>query len=70
MATLAMRRSRLARNELLREVWGYENGTFTRTLDAHVARLRRKLKENPKHPEQSVLDAEKTVAHGTRLARK
>ncbi|MGC2196419.1 MAG: response regulator transcription factor [Terriglobales bacterium] len=41
----------LARDELLREVWGYEAGTFTRTVDVHVAELRRKLETNPKHPE-------------------
>ncbi len=41
----------LARDELLREVWGYEAGTFTRTVDVHVAELRRKLEKNPKHPE-------------------
>lgn len=40
----------LARDELLHEVWGYEAGTFTRTVDAHVAGLRRKLEENPKRP--------------------
>ena len=41
----------LTRNEILREVWGYEAGMFTRTVDIHVAKLRRKLEENPKRPE-------------------
>jgi DNA-binding response OmpR family regulator len=41
----------LARDELLREVWGYGAGTSTRTADVHVARLRRKLEKNPKRPE-------------------
>ncbi|HMK23794.1 MAG TPA: response regulator transcription factor [Terriglobales bacterium] len=41
----------LARDELLREVWGYGAGTSTRTVDVHVARLRRKLEKNPKRPE-------------------
>jgi len=41
----------LAREELLREVWGYGKGTLTRTVDAHVTRLRRRLERNPKRPE-------------------
>ena len=40
----------LSRAELLREVWGYEAGTFTRTVDVHVASLRQKLEDNPKNP--------------------
>ena len=39
------------RIELLRSVWGYESGTLTRTVDMHVASLREKLEENPRHPE-------------------
>ena len=41
----------LTRNELLQEVWGYEDGTFTRTVDVHIASLRQKLERDPKHPE-------------------
>lgn len=41
----------LSRNELLREVWGYDAATFTRTVDVHVASLRQKLEKDPKHPE-------------------
>jgi two-component system, OmpR family, alkaline phosphatase synthesis response regulator PhoP len=41
----------LSRNELLQEVWGYEDGTFTRTVDVHIATLRQKLERDPKHPE-------------------
>lgn len=41
----------LSRNELLHEVWGYEDGTFTRTVDVHIASLRQKLEKDPKHPE-------------------
>lgn len=41
----------LSRNDLLHEVWGYEDGTFTRTVDVHVASLRQKLETDPKHPE-------------------
>jgi two-component system alkaline phosphatase synthesis response regulator PhoP len=41
----------IPRAELLRSVWGYETGTLTRTVDMHVASLREKLEDNPKHPE-------------------
>ena len=41
----------LSREELLRAVWGYEAGTFTRTVDVHVASLRQKLEKDPKRPE-------------------
>ena len=33
----------LSRQYLLSTVWGYQNGTRTRTLDVHIQRLRRKL---------------------------
>lgn len=41
----------VARTDLLRVVWGYNGGTFTRTVDVHVASLRQKLEKNPKYPE-------------------
>jgi DNA-binding response OmpR family regulator len=31
------------KEELLRDVWGFEHGGHTRTLDSHASRLRRKL---------------------------
>ena len=37
------------RNELLNEVWGYDNETTTRTVDVHVSWLRQKLGEK-QHP--------------------
>jgi two-component system, OmpR family, alkaline phosphatase synthesis response regulator PhoP len=40
----------LSRTEILREVWGYEGGTFSRTVDVHVASLRQKLEDAPKQP--------------------
>ena len=40
----------LSRTEILREVWGYEGGTFSRTVDVHVASLRQKLEDLPKKP--------------------
>jgi two-component system alkaline phosphatase synthesis response regulator PhoP len=44
----------LSRDEILREVWGYEIGTFTRTVDVHVAGLRQKLEKAPKKPEMII----------------
>jgi two-component system alkaline phosphatase synthesis response regulator PhoP len=38
------------RDEILKQVWGYDTGTFTRTVDVHVASLRQKLEEDPKRP--------------------
>lgn len=40
----------IAREELLREVWGY-SAAETRTVDTHMAALRRKLETNPRRPE-------------------
>ena len=33
-----------AKQELLRDVWGYPTPVSTRTLDTHASRLRRKLR--------------------------
>jgi len=41
----------LSRDELLAEVWGYDEMPLTRTVDVHVAGLRQKLEANPKLPE-------------------
>jgi two-component system, OmpR family, alkaline phosphatase synthesis response regulator PhoP len=40
----------VSREELLREVWGYTATPLTRTVDVHIAWLRRKLEPNPRHP--------------------
>jgi two-component system, OmpR family, alkaline phosphatase synthesis response regulator PhoP len=40
----------ISREELLNEVWGYENYPTTRTVDNHVLRLRRKLEPDPASP--------------------
>ena len=40
----------VSRDELLREVWGYSATPLTRTVDVHIAWLRRKLEPNPRHP--------------------
>jgi two-component system alkaline phosphatase synthesis response regulator PhoP len=41
----------LTRDELLNGVWGYDAMPTTRTVDVHVAWLRRKLEPNPRHPQ-------------------
>lgn len=42
------------RNELLKEVWGYGAFVMTRTVDTHIAELRRKLEANPAEPKHIV----------------
>lgn len=41
----------ISRAELLRAVWGYDAGAFTRTVDVHVFSLRQKLEIEPSRPE-------------------
>ena len=40
----------LSREVLLKDVWGYSEDTFTRTVDVHVGSLRQKLESDPKQP--------------------
>jgi DNA-binding response OmpR family regulator len=40
----------VTRDELLDEVWGYDNYPTTRTVDNHIATLRVKLEDNPPEP--------------------
>jgi DNA-binding response OmpR family regulator len=40
----------ISRDELLNEVWGYENYPCTRTVDNHILRLRQKLEHDPSRP--------------------
>ncbi len=40
----------VSREDLLEKVWGPGMSTLTRTLDNHVARLRRKIELDPKEP--------------------
>jgi DNA-binding response OmpR family regulator len=40
----------ISRDELLNEVWGYENYPCTRTVDNHILRLRQKLENDPANP--------------------
>ena len=40
----------LTRDRLLEEVWGYDKFPTTRTVDAHIVRLRQKLEPKPDDP--------------------
>ena len=63
-ALLQRRGGVVARNQLLREVWGYHESVLSRTLDTHVGELRRKLEADPGAP-RYLLTVRKT---GYRLA--
>jgi DNA-binding response OmpR family regulator len=48
---MAERPSRVVyRTELLRDVWGYPDAPWTRSVDHAVARLRKKIEPNARHP--------------------
>jgi DNA-binding response OmpR family regulator len=40
----------ISRDELLNEVWGYQNYPSTRTVDNHILKLRQKLEKDPGNP--------------------
>ena len=40
----------VSRDQLLEEVWGYDRFPTTRTVDAHIVRLRQKLEPKPDDP--------------------
>lgn len=44
----------VTRDQLLDEVWGYDNFPLTRTVDNHIARLRQKIEENPSEPQHII----------------
>ncbi len=48
----------VTRNDLLRKVWGYTHLPTTRTVDNHIARLRKKVERTPDQP------AYVTTVHG------
>jgi DNA-binding response OmpR family regulator len=48
---LGRRGETVPRDELLKEVWGYDPATTSRTVDVHIAWLRQKLEDNPKQPQ-------------------
>ena len=73
-ALIARNSAVVAREELLREVWGYDPEVVSRTLDTHLAELRRKLEKDPHHPKhiltlpkqgyRLVLGSEEAAAEG------
>lgn len=44
----------ISRNELLKDVWGYQSYPTTRTVDNHILRLRQKLEREPNQPRHFV----------------
>ena len=55
LVALLKRGGRVAsRLELLREVWGYAEDVMSRTVDTHIAMLRRKLESDAAHPRHIV----------------
>ena len=50
LALVRRRGAAASRAELLREVWQYQTGVVSRTIDIHIAELRRKLEPDPADP--------------------
>ena len=50
LALLRARGAVVSRLQVMREVWGYSAAVVSRTVDTHIAELRRKLEENPSAP--------------------
>ena len=50
VALMARRGATVSRLDLLQEVWGHSAAVVTRTVDTHIAELRRKLEAHPAHP--------------------
>ena len=49
----------VSREDLLNQVWGYDSYPNTRTVDAHIAKLRQKIEDMPEEPEHII------TIHGT-----
>ncbi|MBA3340668.1 MAG: response regulator transcription factor [Gemmatimonadaceae bacterium] len=50
LALVRRRGAVVSRLELLKEVWGHQAEVMTRTVDIHIAELRRKLESDPSTP--------------------
>lgn len=50
LALLDREGTAVSRSELLEEVWGYSGSVVSRTVDTHIAELRRKLEDDPSNP--------------------
>ena len=44
----------VSREDLLDAVWGYDTIPFTRTVDTHIAKLRKKIEDDPSDPRHLV----------------
>jgi DNA-binding response OmpR family regulator len=40
----------VTRDQMLKSVWNSQSALFTRTVDMHVAKLRKKIEDSPNHP--------------------
>jgi DNA-binding response OmpR family regulator len=55
LRSLAARAGKVvSRDDLLNDVWGYENYPSTRTIDTHIGWLRGKLESNPAEPKRLI----------------
>lgn len=44
----------VSRDQLIGEIWGYDDFPTERTIDTHIARLRQKLEDDPSQPEHII----------------
>jgi len=44
----------ITREQLLDAVWGYDTIPFTRTVDTHIAKLRKKIEDDPSDPKHLI----------------
>lgn len=59
LALIRARGAVVSRLQLMKEVWGYSAAVVSRTVDTHIAELRRKLEEDPAAP-RHILTIRKT----------
>ena len=48
---IAHRGEVVARDDLLDKIWGYDSYPTTRTIDNHILKLRKKIEDDPAHPQ-------------------
>ena len=51
LALIERKGAAVSRITLMRDVWGHRAAVVSRTVDTHIAELRRKLEEEPSDPE-------------------